>query len=428
MNKLFFLILLILFGYLQMLAQVPEGFNYQAVARDATGNVRMNETINVRFTLQPGVSAAPTWIETQTAQTDDYGVFTLTIGNGTKVGGSASSFKNLDFSGGDYWIQVEVKDGSNYLIVGAIQKFLSVPYALIAKKSLTAVNDLDTNATNELQILKLSNDTLYLDRGGFVFLGYYYDKKEILNIKTKIIADSSYLKGLLNNKQSVLTAGAGITISASNVIKATDSSSTNELQTLSIRNDTIFLTNGGFVKLPANGGGTAHYIGELFGGGVVFYVDKTGSHGLICSMIDLNTTIAWTKAAYYTTSVPTPGALSDWNGQTNTTAIVSQAGTGSTYAAGLCDAYTNANYGTGVYSDWYLPAIHQLYKLWGALYEVNNALDTDGNAATKAIIKDLYLSSSEFSNYEVMFFQFLTGNQTNWTKDEQHLVRAIRYF
>jgi acyl-CoA hydrolase len=32
-----------------------------------------------------------------------------------------------------------------------------------------------------------------------------------------------------------------------------------------------------------------HYIGELFGGGVVFWVDTTGQHGLICSMTDIIT-------------------------------------------------------------------------------------------------------------------------------------------
>ena len=206
MKKLLIPFFFIVFGYLQTQAQVPNGFNYQAVARDANGNVRSNETILVRFTLQPGVSATPTWIETHTAQTDGYGVFTLTLGAGAKVGGSASSFATVDFTGGDYWIMVEVKDGSNYVVVGSLQKFLSVPYALVSKTSL---DNKDKDSTNELQILKLSNDTLYLERGGFVFLGGYNNKLEIQtetglrisadqSLKAKIIADSSYLRIITN--------------------------------------------------------------------------------------------------------------------------------------------------------------------------------------------------------------------------------------
>jgi hypothetical protein len=218
MKKLLIPFFLIIFGYIQTQGQVPDGFNYQAVARDASGNVRSNETINVRFTLQPGVAATPTWIETQTALTDGYGVFTLTIGNGTKTGGTASSFATLDFSGGDYWIMVEVKDGSNYLIVGSLQKFLSVPFALVSKTTLNN-DDADADSTNELQILKLSNDTLYLERGGFVFLGRYDDKIEIQSIKNKHNADSNYLNGLINSNSSNISNETNSRIAGDQTLK-----------------------------------------------------------------------------------------------------------------------------------------------------------------------------------------------------------------
>jgi hypothetical protein len=208
-----------LFGYIQTQGQVPEGFNYQAVARDASGNVRSNETILVRLTLQPGVSATPTWIETHSALTDGYGVFTLTIGAGTQTGGTSSSFAALDFSGGDYWIKVEVKEGSNYLIVGSLQKFLTVPYAMVSKTTLNN-NDADADSTNELQILKLSNDTLFLDRGGFVFLGSYDDKIEIQNLKNKHNADSNYLKGLINSNTSNISNEANSRITSDNNLKS----------------------------------------------------------------------------------------------------------------------------------------------------------------------------------------------------------------
>lgn len=184
----------------------------------------------------------------------------------------------------------------------------------------------------------------------------------------------------------------------------------------------------GVATWQAAGGGESHYIGELYGGGVVFWVDQTGSHGLICSMIDNSTAIIWTTSAYQSIIVPAPGALSDWNGQSNTNAIVTQAEAGSTYAAGLCDAYTNTDYGTGVYSDWYLPSRGELNHLWNNIYQVQKALDSDGNGATTAITKNNYWSSSEYSSSNIWYFNFTNGFTSNATKNGAYYVRAVRAF
>jgi hypothetical protein len=239
------------------------------------------------------------------------------------------------------------------------------------------------------------------------------------SLKSKLVSDSSYLKGLINNKQGTLIAGAGITINSSNSIKAADSSSTNELQTLSIRNDSIFLSNGGYVKLPAY-----HYVGELYGGGVIFFVDQTGMHGLICSMTDLSSSQEWSNVNYAQIGVE---AQSDWNGQSNTNIIIGQSGH-SNSAAKLCDDYTNANYGTGIFSDWYLPAMDQCYLLYQTKYQVNKTLDGDGNASTTSILKSNYWSSTEFDATISWMFEFITGIPKNIYKNSSARIRAIRTF
>lgn len=53
-----------------------------------------------------------------------------------------------------------------------------------------------------------------------------------------------------NNSANNLVAGEGIHISGDTITNTGDLSNTNELQALSISNDTIFLTDGGFVVLP----------------------------------------------------------------------------------------------------------------------------------------------------------------------------------
>jgi hypothetical protein len=165
-----------------------------------------------------------------------------------------------------------------------------------------------------------------------------------------------------------------------------------------------------------------HYVGEIYGGGVVFYVDQTGNHGLICSMIDLGY-VTWSNVV----SLIGLTAQSDWDGQSNTNAIIAQAGhTGS--AAKLCDDYTNVNYGTGAYSDWYLPSLHQLVKLWGAVYEVNKALDSDGNGATTSIIKNYYWSSTESTAGIAWVIYFYSSDPLIESKVNADYVRAVRAF
>jgi hypothetical protein len=167
-----------------------------------------------------------------------------------------------------------------------------------------------------------------------------------------------------------------------------------------------------------------HYVGEFFEGGIIFYVDYTGNHGLICSLIDLSTAMTWSD--FPTTAIGV-SAQSDWNGKTNSTAIILQSA--STSTADVCNNYTNSNYGTGVYSDWYLPAIDQLSLIYHAKYQLNKAIDTDGNAATTLLTKHPYWSSTESTSISAWAYDFVTGSVIGNDKLCTPIyVRAIRDF
>jgi hypothetical protein len=167
-----------------------------------------------------------------------------------------------------------------------------------------------------------------------------------------------------------------------------------------------------------------HYIGELYGGGVVFWVDQTGQHGLVCSMIDLSTNQAWSNIS---TTLIGVTAQSDWNGLANSNAIVGQNGH-TTSAAKLCLDYTNTSYGTGVYSDWYLPSIDQLNLLSNAVYQVDKTLDSDGNPITTPFsTENNYWSSNEQNDGSAYYINFGIGGQ-DWMKSESFYVRAVRAF
>src|SRR5436309_2373234 len=72
-------------------AQSPNAIPYQAVARNAGGNVIANQLISLRFSIHD-ITATGTVVykETQSATTNALGLFTLNVGQGTVVLGSFS--------------------------------------------------------------------------------------------------------------------------------------------------------------------------------------------------------------------------------------------------------------------------------------------------------------------------------------------------
>jgi hypothetical protein len=165
-----------------------------------------------------------------------------------------------------------------------------------------------------------------------------------------------------------------------------------------------------------------HYVGQLYGGGIVLWVDNTGQHGLIVSLIDLSTYSVLSDV--YDEIGPT--AQSTWNGQANSTAIMGQSGF-TTGAALLCDGYTNANYSTGIYSDWYLPAIDQLSMIYNARYILNKNIESVSGA--NLLGKEIYWSSTEDYGYYVFYFNFGSSSYTYiGDKATPLYVRAVRAF
>jgi hypothetical protein len=168
------------------------------------------------------------------------------------------------------------------------------------------------------------------------------------------------------------------------------------------------------------GGGFTHYIGEEFGGGVVFHLWKDASgveHGLIIDKTDLSAAQVWSNVDQ--TGIGS-SAQSNWDGSSNSNAIVGQAGHNSS-AASICLNSTN-----GGQSDWYLPSIQELNMLWNNYYTVARSL-TQISGATQ-LLTSTYWSSTENDNGYAWFFNFNYGNVDYYFKYYTYYVRAVRAF
>ena len=171
------------------------------------------------------------------------------------------------------------------------------------------------------------------------------------------------------------------------------------------------LRSNGSGGAPVWGYANSHYIGESYGGGIVFYVYDNGQHGLIAATADQSTGIQWNNGSYTTTNAVRDQVNA---GLLNTERIIINQGSGS-YAAQIC-----ANYQGGGYGDWYLPSKYELNLLYLQKTVVG------GFASV------YYWSSSEFENSSsassAWYQYFLAGFQGFELKNNAYRVRAVRAF
>lgn len=96
-------------------------------------------------------------------------------------------------------------------------------------------------------------------------------------------------------------------------------------------------------------------IGDVILGGIVFYVDSTGRHGLVSASKDQVTNGAG-FGCYCTPIIGTDTSIG--KGQMNTNKIIEQCNNVD-YAAKVCD-----NLDLNGYTDWYLPSKNELYLMY----------------------------------------------------------------
>lgn len=186
----------------------------------------------------------------------------------------------------------------------------------------------------------------------------------------------------------------------------------------------LYAKSAGTAAGGGTGGGFTHYIGEEFGGGVVFHLWKDAQgveHGLIVDKTDLITSQSYVWSNISSTLIGA-SAQSSWDGLSNSNAIVGQAGH-TISASALCLNSTN-----GGQSDWYLPSIQELNMLWNNYYTVARSL-TQISGATQLQLSDYWSSTENVNvNGKAWYFDFEDGHAGSRNKPSPIPVRAVRAF
>ena len=146
-------------------------------------------------------------------------------------------------------------------------------------------------------------------------------------------------------------------------------------------------------------------IGQNYAGGIIFYLDATRQHGIVCAPTDQGQAVWGCNGVYF-------GTVQDLgSGALNTYFIISQCSDTTITAAKLCN---------NGYSDWYLPSRLELYYLrynlvqngFANLFTVNNYYWTSSEYNTNQAYVGALMQSNDYSNPA--------------SRNDTYAVRAVR--
>lgn len=155
----------------------------------------------------------------------------------------------------------------------------------------------------------------------------------------------------------------------------------------------------------------AFSIGQAYGGGIIYFIDSTGQHGLIAATQDIGGIFPVYKTWSNGSSIVTHAtAIGVYKGSLNTDKIIFFQGIGD-YAAADCRAYN-----AGGYTDWYLPSKRETVLL-----------RKNGGAAGLALSTNAYYTSTE-ADANTAYCVSAGPNIFALDKSIPASVRAIRAF
>jgi hypothetical protein len=537
-----------------LMAQAPQSFNYQAVVRDAGGNIIASTQVSMRISiLQGSISGTAVCEEVFIPVTNTFGLVTLAIGSM-----EPTDFSAIDWSAGPYFVKVELLVPGNviYSDMGTSQ-ILSVPYSLYAKSAGNgfsgnysdlankptlfsgSYNDLTnqpvlfngdynnltnkpaifdgtwtnlagkpstltgygitdgmstSHSANSITSTNITNWNTAYGWGNHGSAGYVINTRTLtingtaldlsdnrswsVGTVTSIATNNGITGGTitaagtvgltgqalalhnLGTNGIIVRTGAGTVVTRSlsgtngiNIINGNGISGNPSIgltgQALALHNlnsagliarnsiGTIYARaiQAGSGIVVTNGNGSAgnpnisvktYSVGDFAFGGIVFFIDDTGQHGLVCAKGDQSIAARWYAGTFGRTQAKGDGPFS---GEMNTAIIIAAhvaiGDDNGTYAARICNEAEIVENGI-TYGNWYLPSQSELTLMYSNRTVINSTALANGGSA---IYPSWYWSSNESSiPGEAYARNFNDGASGPYGKMNIFRVRAVRAF
>lgn len=512
MKKILILTCTVLFSNV-VLGQAPRSFKYQAVARDAAGQIMANHQVNMQISiLQDDASGSAVYVEQHAVTANQFGLLDLTIGKGSIVMGDLAS---VEWHKDVYFLKVEM----NGMLMGTTQ-LLSVPYAMHAEKAGSLTGEITESQISDLQsYLTSESDPVFITSpagnitagsvndwntsyswGNHASAGYVPETRtltingisldlsgnrgwsvgtvtsvgltlpNIFSVLGSPVTEGGTLTASLvhqtpnrvfaspliftgapsfrslvsadipNLPWSKITSGTPTTLAGFGITDAVNTIGNQTINGIKTFSNPIMADSGldagnktiTNLAAPVNYDDAAnrsyvdnhntYAVGDRAHGGIVFYVDETGQHGLVCATTDFDVQIPWSWDQYVTC------AFGDgvFSGEMNTALIVAKQGDeGSNWCAGLkCSIMRVYGYGRD-YGDWYLPSKSELSRMYSNKVAINTTALRYGGSA---FANEYYWSSTEEYQTTAWGQNFLNGVQIAYDKQTRSYVRAVLAF
>ena len=266
--KKFFLAFFIITLSVCVFAQTPDSFSYQAIVRNAAGIALSDHSVSFHLSILKGsASGSVAYGENQSKTTNQSGLVTLAIGNGT---GKTGNFNTINWGTNTYYLKIEIDitGGGTYVDMGTIQ-LLSVPYALHAKTAETITGNIT------------ETDPLWT-----AAKGSYYTKT---NLKTS--GESELHFNNITDKPTTVSGygiidafnGSWSSLSGKPVLKdVATSGNYNDLSSkpylkVSLSGDTLRLSSSNWVIVPGVSAANAQTNNDIDGDGIINAQDNCPS-------------------------------------------------------------------------------------------------------------------------------------------------------
>jgi hypothetical protein len=133
MKKVIFLLVFVA-GCIIANAQIPQGFNYQAIVRNASGIILQNKTLKITVSIRTALTGGIVfWEESHDVTSNQSGMVSIAVGSGNYVSGTVASFSLIDWKAQPLYLKTTIEYPAGTGTDMGIAQILSVPYSLVAK-------------------------------------------------------------------------------------------------------------------------------------------------------------------------------------------------------------------------------------------------------------------------------------------------------